>query len=41
MRKASYGSMSESGSVTRSILMSIKRTPKQRGLDPLATTTKH
>lgn len=35
MRKNSYGCMSEAGSVTRSILMSIYRTLKQRGLDPL------
>jgi transposase len=39
MRKASYGSMSEPGSVTRSVLMSIYRTLKQRGVDPLSTTT--
>ena len=38
MRKMSYGSMSEKGSVTRSILMSIYRTLKQRGLDPLKET---
>lgn len=38
MRKASYGSASESGSVTRSILMSVYRTLKQRGVDPLAQT---
>jgi transposase len=38
MRKASYGSMSERGSRTRSVLMSIYRTLKQRGLDPLAET---
>ena len=38
MRKASYGSMSDRGSRTRSILMSVYRTLKQRGLDPLETT---
>jgi transposase len=35
MRKASYGSMSERGAVTRSVLMSICRTLKLRGQDPL------
>jgi transposase len=35
MRKASYGSMSERGAVTRSVLMSVFRTLKLRGLDPL------
>ena len=40
MRKASYGSMSEQGSITRSILMSVYRTLKLRGLDPLAETQK-
>ena len=38
MRKASYGNASEAGAATRSILMSIYRTLKQRGLDPLAVT---
>lgn len=35
MRKASYGSGSDKGAQTRSVLMSIFRTLKQRGLDPL------
>ena len=38
MRKASYGSASERGAATRSILMSIYRTLKQRGVDVLAAT---
>jgi transposase len=38
MQKASYGSASEPGSVTRSILMSVYRTLKQRGVDPLSAT---
>jgi hypothetical protein len=38
MRKASYGSASDKGAETRSILMSIYRTLKQRGLDPLKET---
>lgn len=38
MRKCSYGSMSEPGSVTRSVLMSIYRTLKQRGVDPVSAT---
>jgi transposase len=38
MRKASYGTMSEPGAVTRSVLMSVFRTLKQRSMDPLATT---
>ena len=38
MRKASYGSASDKGAETRSILMSIYRTLKQRGLDPLQET---
>ncbi len=38
MRKASYGSASESGCVTRSVLMSVYRTLKQRGVDPQAAT---
>jgi transposase len=38
MRKASYGNQSEAGAHTRGVLMSIYRTLKQRGLDPLDTT---
>ena len=38
MRKASYGSGSDRGAATRSVLMSIYRTLKQRGIDALATT---
>jgi transposase len=38
MRKLSYGSRSEQGATTRSVLMSIYRTLKKRGLDPLAET---
>ena len=38
MRKASYGSVSDRGSATRSILMSIYRTLKQRGVDVLSAT---
>ncbi|MGL6095099.1 MAG: IS66 family transposase [Fimbriiglobus sp.] len=38
MRKASYGSGSERGAATRGVLMSIYRTPKQRGVDPLSAT---
>jgi transposase len=38
MRKASYGSASDKGAETRSVLMSIYRTLKQRGLDPLQET---
>lgn len=38
MRKMSYGSTSEQGGVTRAILMSIYRTLKKRGLDPLTET---
>jgi transposase len=38
MRKASYGSQSEAGADTRAVLMSIYRTLKQRGLDPLEVT---
>jgi transposase len=37
MRKASYGNQSEQGAATRSILMSVCRTLKKRGLDPLQT----
>lgn len=35
MRKASYGSQSERGAATRGVLMSVCRTLKNRGLDPL------
>lgn len=38
MRKASYGSGSDRGAATRSVLMSIYRTLKQRGIDALAAT---
>lgn len=38
MRKVSYGSNSVRGAATRAILMSIYRTLKSRGLDPLAET---
>jgi hypothetical protein len=38
MRKASYGSGSDQGAATRSVLMSIYRTLKQRGVAPLAAT---
>jgi transposase len=38
MRKISYGSNSVRGAATRAILMSIYRTLKARGLDPLAVT---
>jgi transposase len=37
MRKASYGSQSEAGAWTRGVLMSVCRTLKNRGLDPLHT----
>ena len=37
MRKASYGSQSERGAETRAILMSIFRTLKRRGHNPLST----
>lgn len=37
MRKASYGSQSERGAATRGILMSVCRTLRKRGLDPLQT----
>ncbi len=36
-RKASYGNPSERGCETRAILMTIFRTLKRRGLEPLAT----
>jgi transposase len=35
MRKASYGNQSEVGVTTRAVLMSVCRTLKKRGLDPL------
>lgn len=38
MRKASYGNASVQGAETRAILMSIYRTLRSRGLDPLAET---
>ena len=37
MRKASYGNQSEAGVTTRAVLMSVCRTLKKRGLDPLRT----
>jgi hypothetical protein len=37
MRKASYGNQSEAGARTRAVLMSVYRTLKKRGLDPLST----
>lgn len=37
MRKASHGSQSERGAATRGVLMSVCRTLKNRGLDPLQT----
>ncbi|MGL4419579.1 MAG: hypothetical protein ACRCZF_02845 [Gemmataceae bacterium] len=40
MRKVNYDSQSDRGMRTRSILMSIHRTLKSRGLDPLAETRK-
>jgi transposase len=36
MRKASYGNQSDRGAQTRAVLMTIYRTLKRRGLDPLA-----
>jgi transposase len=36
MRKASYGNQSQRGCETRAVLMTIFRTLKRRGLDPLA-----
>jgi transposase len=35
MRKASYGNQSEAGASTRAVLMTVCRTLKKRGLDPL------
>jgi hypothetical protein len=40
MRKISYGSASVRGAATRAVLMSIYRTLKNRGLDPLVETRK-
>ena len=40
MRKVSQGNSTVKGAQTRSVLMSIYRTLKQRGLDPLAETEK-
>lgn len=37
MREASYGNQSERGARTRSVLMSVMRTLKKRGLDPMST----
>jgi len=37
MRKASYGNQSEPAAATRGVLMSVLRTLKKRGLDPLPT----
>jgi transposase len=39
MRKASYGNQSEAGAWTRAVLMTVCRTLKKRGLDPLNTIT--
>lgn len=38
MRKASYGNQSPKGATTRAVLMTIYRTLKIRGLDPLSVT---
>ena len=38
MRKASYGNQSERGAQSRAILMTIYRTLKKRGLEPLSAT---
>lgn len=38
MRKASYGNSSDRGAETRAILMTVYRTLKTRGLDPLSET---
>ena len=40
IRKNSYGNRSERGADTQAVLMSIYRTLKQRGHDPLKTITK-
>ncbi|QDU20763.1 hypothetical protein [Urbifossiella limnaea] len=37
MRKASYGSKGARGAATRGVRMSVCRTRKNRGLDPLQT----
>lgn len=37
MRKASFGNQSDAGAKTRALLMSVMRTLKVRGLDPLPT----
>ena len=37
MRKASHGNQSEAGAGTRAVLMTVCRTLKKRGLDPLQT----
>jgi hypothetical protein len=37
MRKVSYGNQSERGAATRGVLMSVCRTLKNTGLDPLQT----
>lgn len=39
MRKASYGNQSEAGAATRAVLMTIFRTLKRRGHDPLKVMT--
>jgi hypothetical protein len=39
IRKNSYGNRSERGADTQAVLMSIYRTLKQRGHDPLTTIT--
>jgi transposase len=36
MRKASYGNQSDRGALTRGVLMTVYRTLKRRGLEPLA-----
>jgi transposase len=38
MRKASYGNQSQRGADTRAILMTVYRTLKKRGIDPLQAT---
>jgi hypothetical protein len=39
MRKASYGNQSERGADTRAVLMTVYRTLKRRGHDPLKVLT--
>ena len=39
MRKASYGNQSERGAATRAVLMTVYRTLKRRGHDPLQVLT--